>query len=150
MVDARSARDRARNGSASNDSSEPLAKLVEHTLEDAKELVRAELALAKRELEGELKAAFASVVVGAFALVLVHTALLVFVAAVIVALGAGALTTFLVGLALVVLAALGGAAAVLFFTRRHLPRTRERLARDVSLFRMRSWVKKDNSELKVT
>jgi hypothetical protein len=111
---------------------------VQHTLEDAKELVRAELALARSELEGELKAALLSLSAGAIAVVLLHTALLVLVAALIVALGGDALTILLVGLALVLLAVAGASVAVLFFVRRHLPRTRERLARDASLLRMQT------------
>ncbi len=126
------------NGPANRDSSERFAKLVQHTLEDAKELVRAELALARTELEGELKAALLSLSAGAIAVVLLHTALLVLVAALIVALGGDALTILLVGLALVLLAVAGASVAVLFFVRRHLPRTRERLARDASLLKVQT------------
>jgi hypothetical protein len=136
MVDVWSAPNPAQNGSTNRDSSERFGQLVQHTLEDAKELVRAELALAKSEVAGELKAALVSVAVGAVAVVLMHTALLVLVTALIVALGADALTILLVGLALVLLAAAGAAVAALFFVRRHLPRTRERLARDASLLRI--------------
>jgi uncharacterized membrane protein YqjE len=126
----------AQNGSPNRDSSERFAKLVQHTLEDAKELVRAELSLAKAELEGELKSALVSLCVGAVSVVLLHTALLVLVTALIVALGGDALTILLVGLALVLLAVAGSSVAILFFARRHLPRTRERLARDASLLRL--------------
>lgn len=136
MVDVWSVPGPAQNGPHHGDSSERFAKLVQHTLEDAKELVRAELALAKSELQGELKAAVFSLAVGAVAVVLMHTALLVLVAALIVALGADALTILLVGLSLILLAVAGASVAVLFFVRRHLPRTRDRLARDASLLRI--------------
>ena len=136
MADVWSAPGPVQNGPTNRDASDHFGKLVQHTLEDAKELMRAELALAKSELEGELKAALVSVSVGAIAVVLMHTALLVLVAALIVALGGDALTILLVGLALVLLAVAGASVAALFFVRRHLPRTRERLARDASLLRL--------------
>jgi uncharacterized membrane protein YqjE len=136
MVDVWSVPGPAQNGPHHGDASEPFAKLVQHTLEDAKELVRAELALAKSELQSELKGAVFSLSIGAVAVVLMHTALLVLVASVIVALGADALTILLVGLSLILLAVAGASVAVLFFVRRHLPRTRDRLARDRSLLRI--------------
>jgi Flp pilus assembly protein TadB len=138
MADVWSAPGPVQNTSTNPDTSERFAKLVQHTLEDAKELVRAELSLARSEVEGELKAALLSLSAGAIAVVLLHTALLVLVAALIVALGGDALTILLIGLALVLLAVAGASVAVLFFVRRHLPRTRERIARDANLLRMQT------------
>jgi hypothetical protein len=99
-------------------------------LEDARELVRAEIALARAELKGELKLAAVSIGVGIVALVLLHTALLVLVAALLVYLGGNALSIALVGAALAALAMACMIVTALVFSRRRLPRTRARFSRD--------------------
>lgn len=109
---------------------ENLAMLADEALQHAKELVRAELSLAKLELHKEAKAAAFSAACAVLALVLLHAGFLVLVAAVVLALFAKPLAAASVGVVLIAAAAGAAFAALHAFKRRHLPRTRARLSRD--------------------
>jgi uncharacterized membrane protein YqjE len=120
------------------DPAERLAMLADDAVEHAKELVRAELNLARDELKKEAKAAAFSLALVAASLVLIHTGFLVLVAALILAFAGNPVATTIIGIALMALAVGAALAAMRAFKRRHLPRTRRRLAQDAqALLRFR-------------
>ncbi len=126
------------NSPDQRDPAERLADLAGDAVTHAKELVRAELSLAKGELVKELKAGALAVALCVLALVFVHSGYLVLIAAIILALSGKALAAVVVGAALLVLGAGAAFAAYRAFKHRHLPRTRERLAQDAqALLRFR-------------
>ncbi len=135
MADVINARE---NAADPLDPAERIATLADDAVAQAKELVRAELSLAKDELTKELKAAAFAVGLGILSLIFLHSGYLVLIAAIILALSGKALAAVVVGVALVLCAAGAAFAAYRAFKHRHLPRTRERLAQDAqALLRFR-------------
>jgi uncharacterized membrane protein YqjE len=119
------------------DTGDHLRTLAEEALDAGRELVRAELSLAKLELENEAKKAGLAVMFAATGLVLLHAGVLVLVAALVMALFGKPLVAAAVGLLLLVLAAGAALAAVTAFERRHLERTRASLSRDAAVLRLK-------------
>jgi len=122
---------------ASADAGEEIRTLAGEALEHARELFRAEVALAKLELKTEAKRAALAAALAMFALMLLHAGFLVLIAAIILALSDQAPFVAVVGAVLIVLAAGAAFAAFAAFKRRHLVRTRANLSRDVALLRLR-------------
>lgn len=119
------------------DAGEHLRTLAEEALQSARELVRAELSLAKLELKNEAKKAGFAVLFAGLALLLLHAGVLVLVAALVMALFGKPLAAAVVGVLLLALASGSALAAVAAFKRRHLERTRAGLSRDAAVLRLR-------------
>jgi hypothetical protein len=110
--------------------------LVRHALEEAKLLVKAEVMHAKQELRLEVKQARVSGILGGVGLALALTALSLFFVGIALALPmaeVGAL--FLVGLIVLAVAGLCGFLAYKKAPRKPLPRTQERLKKDLAITR---------------
>ena len=120
-----------------NDAGEQIRTLANEAVDHARDLLRAEVALAKLELKGEAKKAALAAGLAALSLVLLHAGFLVLVGAIILALFAQPLAAAIVGLVLVLLAAGAALAALAAFKHRHMARTRAGLSRDAALLRLR-------------
>jgi hypothetical protein len=106
-----------------------LGDLLENTLHHAKSLLQAELSLARRELSGELSAAYGSLGLLVVAAMFLQAALSTLAVVLVLAFGVGVTAVGLV----VLLAAIGGVLMVIALRsleRRKLPRTTARLAMD--------------------
>jgi hypothetical protein len=106
-----------------------LGELLENTLHHAKSLLQAELSLARRELSGELSAAYGSLGLLVVAAMFLQAALSTLAVVLVLAFGVGIAAVGLVAL----LAAVGAVlmvVALCSLERRKLPRTTARLALD--------------------
>ena len=111
-------------------------ELVQHAVEEARLLARAEVTHAKEELKTELKAAQRAAALAGAALVTTLCGLSVLLVALALALPlGGALAALLVGLFLLLLAGAGAFAAYRSFPRQPLPRTQARLKQDLTIAR---------------
>ncbi|HTA88057.1 MAG TPA: phage holin family protein [Polyangiaceae bacterium] len=106
-----------------------LGELLENTLHHAKSLLQAELSLARRELSGELSAAYGSLGLLVIAGMFLQAALSTLAVVLVLAFGVGVAAIGLI----VLLAAVGVVLTVVALRaleRRKLPRTTARLAMD--------------------
>ncbi|HEV8245600.1 MAG TPA: phage holin family protein [Polyangiaceae bacterium] len=124
MADVTDAADNA------GDPGERFATLANRAVEHAKDLVRAELSLARDELQGEARAAAFSLALAILSLVFLNAGFLVLVAALVMTLLGKPLAVAIVGLALLGVAGGAAFAALHAFKRRHLARTRQRISDD--------------------
>lgn len=110
-------------------SQEPTTDLLREAVDEARTLVRLEVALARDELRSELKAAKGAAIAGGVAIVAAVLSLATLIALVVVALGPiGGLILF--G-ALVAVAAIAGLTAYRLAPKKPLEATRKRLEGDV-------------------
>lgn len=111
-------------------------ELVQHAVEEARLLARAEVAHAKDELKAELKAAQRAAALAGATLVATLCGLSVLLVALALALPLnGALAALLVGLFLLLLASASALAAYRSFPRQPLPKTQARLKQDLTIAR---------------
>ena len=106
-----------------------LGDLLESTLHHAKDLLQAELSLARREVSSEVSGALGSIALLAVGAMFLQAALSTLGVVLVLAFGVGIAAVALV----VALAALGGVLTIVALRsldRRKLPRTTERLALD--------------------
>jgi hypothetical protein len=106
-----------------------LGDLLESTLHHAKDLLQAELSLARREVSSEVRGALGSIALLAVGAMFLQAALSTLGVVLVLAFGVGIAAVALV----VALAALGGVLTIVALRsldRRKLPRTTERLALD--------------------
>jgi hypothetical protein len=108
-------------------SAAPTHELVRETLEQTRELVRIEFALARDELEGDLERAKRGGVWAGVGVVFASAMLAALVLALVLALGGTAGVALAIASALAVLAGAAGAVSVHTFPRAPLQRTRARL-----------------------
>lgn len=109
------------------------AELIRHAIEEARLLARAEVLHAKKELQGELKAAkTAGILLGAGAVLGLVALTALFVAVGLVLPVAEWLGVLLVGVALLLLAGGLAFAGVKRLPKKPLPHTQERLKEDIT------------------
>jgi hypothetical protein len=109
------------------------AELIRHAIEEARLLARAEVLHAKKELQGELKAArTAGILLGAGAVLGLVALTALFVAVGLVLPVAEWLGVLLVGVALLLLAGGMAFAGVKRLPKKPLPHTQERLKEDIT------------------
>ena len=106
-----------------------LGQLLENTLHHAKELLQAELSLAKREFSSEVSSAFASIGLLAVGVMFLQGALTTLGVVLVLEFGVGVVAVTLV-VALAVIGVVCSAVALRALERRKLPRTTARLALD--------------------
>ena len=109
---------------------EPLGGLIDDALHHARDLIRAEIALATEELKTELGAAKRASIALGLAVLFVNAALLLAAIALLLALGASAAAAAAIGAGLLVLAAAALVVGLSLLRIPRLPRTRSRIARD--------------------
>jgi len=108
------------------------ADLVREALDEAKELVKIEVELAKGEIEKELRQAKRAAIGFGIAAGAAIVALSVFAVAIVLALGATPVAALLVGGMLSVVAGVAGFVAYVTLPRKPLERTRHRLKTDMN------------------
>ena len=111
-------------------------ELIRHALEEARLLAKAEVLYAKEELKEEMKAAKMSGILMGAALALSLCALAVLFMAVVVALPVAEwLAALIVGVALLAIAGICGAVGFKSLPKKPMPRTQERLKKDIAVTR---------------
>jgi uncharacterized membrane protein YqjE len=110
---------------------EPTSTLLRQTIDETKELVRLEIALAREELQGDLRRLKTAAVLAAVAIVLALLTLGTLMVALVLSLGGTALSAVAVSVVLAVVCAATALAAYKNVPRVPLERTRARLASDV-------------------
>lgn len=110
---------------------EPTSTLLRQTIDETKELLRLELALAREELQGDLRRLKAAAILGAVAIVLALLTLGTLILALVLALGGTALSAVAVAVVLAALCTALALAAYKNVPRVPLERTRARLASEV-------------------
>lgn len=107
------------------------AELVKQALEEARELVKLEVRIARHELKEDFLRAGKAALAGGVAVVFLLLALGALTAAAILALGAGAIAASIVGAALALMGAGAGALAFSLLPKPPLDRTRQRMKDDL-------------------
>lgn len=113
---------------------EPTSTLLRQTLDETKELVRLELALAREELQSDLRRLKVAALLGGVAIVLALLTLATLILALVLAVGGTALSAVAVSVVLAVICAVMALAAYKNIPRVPLERTRARLASEVRQF----------------
>lgn len=110
---------------------EPTSTILRQTIDETKELVRLELALAREELQGDLRRLKVAAILAAVAIVLALSTLATLILALVLALGGTALSAVAVAVVLAVVCAALALGAYKNVPRVPLERTRARLASEV-------------------
>jgi uncharacterized membrane protein YqjE len=113
---------------------EPTSKLLRQTIDETKELVRLELALAREELSEDLQRLKVAAILGGVAIVLAMLTLSTLVVALVLAVGGTALGAVAVSVVLAAVCGVIALAAYKHVPRVPLERTRARLTSEVRQF----------------